>query len=454
MRLFSAVFPNVRRLACGLILLAVVVATVDRPPRAASAEPAAKPANEFKGRWVNRKTGRPAPESDLPPRPRTVRPAAHTDVTGEPVPRDASGEDAAADASLKEPRPLDVTNAKPLPGYSEKSGSGQPDGDKVMAVAFEKTEQAKSLADYTEILRLCQGVLADPDAASSHAYASELASWALNRRGQLLADQAVLAASQDPTAAAEYDQQALADFEASIQLGPERWLAYHNRGVSLALAGDLDGATADFTRTIELRPQFPKAWFNRAEIRVQSKRFREALGDYSQAIKLTSEDADAFAGRALCRRQLGDLSGALADYQQAARLDPKNAVAIVGRADTFAELRQWEPAAKDYRAAIELDPTSAAAFQGAGWLMATCPVDRYRNEDLALKAATRCVELGGASPAALDTLAAAQANRGDFAAARQTITEAIQLLPPDASQPLKNRLRLYERGVPYRQPAG
>jgi hypothetical protein len=55
----------------------------------------------------------------------------------------------------------------------------------------------------------------------------------------------------------------------------------------------------------------------------------------------------------------------------------------------------------------------------------------------------------GADPLVLDTLAAAQASAGDFAAACESLRQAIQVAPPDQAASLHARLEMYERGQPY-----
>lgn len=77
-----------------------------------------------------------------------------------------------------------------------------------------------------------------------------------------------------------------------------------------------------------------------------------------------------------------------------------------------------------------------------------------------LELATRLAATSPPHPGILDTLAAAQANAGDFAAASRTLREALALIPADAPpdlasfrERLDGRLALYERRVPYREDA-
>ncbi len=59
---------------------------------------------------------------------------------------------------------------------------------------------------------------------------------------------------------------------------------------------------------------------------------------------------------------------------------------------------------------------------------------------------------GGKDSACLDTLAAAYAESGDLAKARETEGNAIDLAPEQNKQEFHSRLELYKQGKPYHEP--
>jgi tetratricopeptide (TPR) repeat protein len=104
--------------------------------------------------------------------------------------------------------------------------------------------------------------------------------------------------------------------------------------------------------------------------------------------------------------------------------------------------------------AIRLDNSLGRAYQSAAWLMATCPEQRYRNEQMALRSAQRAIELdGSADYRYLDTLAAAQANARQFTEAQQSVNKAIESAPSDVVSELRQRLALYKSNRPFRDSA-
>ena len=96
----------------------------------------------------------------------------------------------------------------------------------------------------------------------------------------------------------------------------------------------------------------------------------------------------------------------------------------------YVQLNQWKKAADDYRRSIEIDGQSIMALSRAAWLMATCPVEDFRNEALALEAARQAVQLEKEPHfRRLDVLAAALANAGLFDEAKQTVGKAVEQAP-------------------------
>src|SRR5262249_45347870 len=88
-------------------------------------------------------------------------------------------------------------------------------------------------------------------------------------------------------------------------------------------------------------------------------------------------------------------------------------------------------------------------------ILAACPEARLRDGRKAVEAATRACELTGwDQPMYLDTLAAAYAEAGDFAAAVAWQEKAIERLEDEPQKDdVRSRRSLYPAGKPYRQAA-
>lgn len=322
----------------------------------------------------------------------------------------------------------------------------------LVKAAYDATQSAKTLDDYNAALAVCQRILDKQPNDETRAYVMRLSGWLYNARGEAYSEQAKT--TDDGEALAELDAKALSDFQESVRRDPTRWRAVHNRGVSFAMSGEYAKALADFNRTMELNPKFANAWFNRGEIYYQQGQYADAITDYTKALQLDNDDPLAHSARAHAYYQLRQYPKALSDYNKAVQLSPENAEYLADRADIHASMGAWQQAADDYRRAVRLNDSLGRAYMGAAWVMATCPQERFRDEQLAIESANKAIELDGdADWRYLDTLAAAQASAGQYDQAQKAIRQAIEKAPAEQAVALKKRQSLYADGQPYRDAA-
>ncbi len=307
-----------------------------------------------------------------------------------------------------------------------------------LARAKQAAGTAESLHDLSAVAQLCErGLSGRPSAALSTAL-RELAAWAHNRRGELLAE-------------ADQPQQAMQDFQRAIALDANCSLAVHNRGVTLAEQNQFAAALRDFNRVIELNPGLAIAYRNRAELLAAVARTEEALADYDRAIESLPDDAELYAARAYAGQRLGDFDRARDDLNRALEIAPDRPATWAQRGNLAADLGDYDAARADFERAVGFDPDCAEAHRSMAWLQATCADESYRDSQEALAAALKAADL--AAPGeylVLDTLAAAHAAAGQFDEAVRVQQQAIAAAPTDFAKPLRHRLSLYQAGRPYR----
>ena len=309
--------------------------------------------------------------------------------------------------------------------------------------AYELSLNASAEVEYSQIVRWCAEAMRHDPQPESRQFGIELSAWALNRRGEHRNEDG-------------QRDLAMADFQAALDLDPAHWRALHNRAVTRAQTGEFAEAFDDVCQVIQLNPDFAKAYSNRATLYVQAGDYDAALNDYSEALRVDPTLLTALMGRGRVCHMAGRHDEALAAFDAAATLEPANAEIVCSRGDLLADLGRYGEALADYAKAIDLDREFEHAYRNGAWLLATCPDEEIRDVQGALTGAQAALNCGyGKRHAALDTLAAAQANAGQFEVAVATVEQAIAVAPSEAQAAYVSRKQLYQSGQPFRtQPLG
>ncbi len=127
----------------------------------------------------------------------------------------------------------------------------------------------------------------------------------------------------------------------------------------------------------------------------------------------------------------------------------------INAAANFYNNRQHAAAIRIYRAALAEQFLPAAACY-LGWVLATSTDDTLRNGEEALKLANEAMKADPNSPSSLNTLAAALAEKGQFAEAADAADRALANSrlkgdPPNVQAVFEKRLALIKSGKPIRE---
>lgn len=112
---------------------------------------------------------------------------------------------------------------------------------------------------------------------------------------------------------------AIADYDKTISLVPQHFVAHYNRGLLLALVGSNNKAIDDFSFVINKEPDNVMAIYNRALLRKETGDYRGATADFTEIIRQFPNFTYGYYARAECRRKYGDVRGALNDESVVAR---------------------------------------------------------------------------------------------------------------------------------------
>ena len=233
-------------------------------------------------------------------------------------------------------------------------------------------------------------------------------------------------------------------------------------GQLLGKAERLREAMEQFAAVVTLDPRHVEGHRILAEAAVRSDELGAAWGHYRAILEVEPQDTEALYGAARIAAAAGRLDEAIENYRALLSHDPDHAA---GRHEFGLALIRSGPAdaaegAEHLRRAYVEDRNLLARGNDIAWTLATHPDAGRRDGQLALLIALELNAVaGGAEPALLETLAAAQAETGDFETAARTVESALQIVgDPRNDSPgrerllelLNRRLEQYRQGIPAR----
>lgn len=284
-------------------------------------------------------------------------------------------------------------------------------------------------------------------------------------------------------------QEACERLEEALSRQPNNVVTLNNLASALAKLGRIDEAMAHLTAALKLDPRNPTTHFNLGVALASSERREESIRHLRESLDLDPRSADTHYNLALMLEASGNADEAEQQYQRAIAADPNLTVAHRQLARLYLGQRRPQRALSEFfiltllspedseahvttarllveegspdealfhfRTALELGTKDAEAANDYAWILSTAPDPGLRSGSEALVWATRACEWSGRQSAQhLDTLAAAQAESGDFANAIRTAESALQLAQQAGdgalAQEIENRRALYASEQPYR----
>jgi predicted membrane-bound spermidine synthase len=184
-------------------------------------------------------------------------------------------------------------------------------------------------------------------------------------------------------------------------------------------------------------------------------RLADAVASLSAARRLDPARAEIYRELAAAHLQSGDTTQAIVDHVDWIAAVPGDATAEAALGGLYQVAGRTQEAVPHLRAALELDPDLASPANNLAWILATHPDSKLRDGAEAVRLAERACELTGFMQSdCLDTLAAAHAETGNFAAAERFAREALEIGGGGAVSraDVERRLALYLQHRSYRTP--
>ncbi len=248
---------------------------------------------------------------------------------------------------------------------------------------------------------------------------------------------------------------AIACFQKALEIEPNYAQAHCNLGNALLQWGETGLAVLHFQRAVAIQPDYAKAHYDLANVLFDQGHLEEAVGHYQKALEKEPGFVEARFNLGNALLNLGHWDEAIEHYKKVLELKPGYAEARNNLGAALMQKGRMAEAMDEYRKALETQPQNVDALNNLAWALATCPQASLRNGTNAVALAQKAVRLsGGENPLMLRTLAAADAETGQYAVAAETARQALQLAARQKNDALaatlQKELELYQMDTPMR----
>jgi tetratricopeptide (TPR) repeat protein len=276
-------------------------------------------------------------------------------------------------------------------------------------------------------------------------------------------------------------------FEEALRLDPDHVPAYLSLGLLFQKQRNPDAAIRSYRQALRRNPESITGHVSLGAVWQMKGEYAEASQQFQEALRLDSGNVSAHNNLGVALLNLGQFPQAIHHLQEALRLGPSQVGTWANLGLAFEYEQKWDDAARCFRQAIALQPLAAGhhrelayslyergrmedaraeyaealrldpawptALARTAWSLATNPDAKRRNGRRALRLARQLEQATGGSATALDNLAAAQAENGDFAEAAATARRALAAAGRHTglAAQIEARLQLYRTKRPYRE---
>ena len=251
--------------------------------------------------------------------------------------------------------------------------------------------------------------------------------------------------------------EAINHYDETVRLFPRGERGHSRLAAALSAAGRLDEAIAQWGEAIRVAPEHWSSHLGLANTLLAAGDPAGAAAECNEILDHEPGAADAVVTLGMALLAQGNAEEAVFQLERAVRLDPRHPQAQFQLGLALNDAGRSQNALDHLNVAVRLQPDSVPILWNTAWILATCPDPLVRDGARAVDLAKKAVDLSkGQNLLALDALAAALAETGDFAAAVdvawQASIAAVSQNQVELSDALAQRVRLYRQSLPYHEP--
>jgi len=157
----------------------------------------------------------------------------------------------------------------------------------------------------------------------------------------------------------EFDS-SIDDVNKALEFTPNDGSAYHLRGYSYMMKGNLEALYADYKKSVELKTTLQNPLLTRGYVLKMRREFERAIDDYNLALVWKPDDAIAYVNRGTAYVLMGKIDPGLEDIKKGMNIDRVSIVerAVEGFGCPFCELNIY----------LERHPQDARVYEARGIL--------------------------------------------------------------------------------------
>ncbi len=245
----------------------------------------------------------------------------------------------------------------------------------------------------------------------------------------------------------------------------ENDVAHNNLGFLFLRRGEFDRAISQFQEALNIRSRNTETHYSLGAALIQSnlanalarkQLWDEAIDHLQEAVRLRPDYADAYFNLGSVLFQQGRIDQAIVQWQNALAIRPRDAEAHRNVAIALRKEGKLKEAISEYEQALNIAPEDSVALNNLAWILATSSDVSVRDGTRAVTLAVKAVQASeGKDPNFVRTLAAAQAETGQFTEAVTTAEAAKALAStqnkPELASRLEEEITLYRARVALRE---
>jgi tetratricopeptide (TPR) repeat protein len=238
-----------------------------------------------------------------------------------------------------------------------------------------------------------------------------------------------------------YVNEAMGDFQKSLEINPHDDDVYDYIGVALCQLGRTNEAIAFYKKALEINPTVAEGYNNMGSASFQMGRTTEAINYFQKSLEIQPNDALECDNLGLALSKLGRTAEAIDCYKKGLTINPDDAETYSDLGSALYQQGRMDEAIACYKKVLELKPDNVPAYNNLGTVL--CQVGRM---DEAISYFEKSLQIEPNDTAIYRNLGLALFQLGRTAEAIDCYKKGLTINPDDAETQFNFGNALYQQG--------